>query len=408
MRILFVSNFYPPHHLGGMELRCQEVVAGLRARGHECQVLTSNLALPGAAAPDDETVHRTLYLESDIYHYHPFEHLANYGLRVRANVRALKSLVARFSPDIVFIWGMWNLSPAVATAAERLCPRRVVYSFAGYWAIEPDSHEQFWRADGGSTFGAGLRRLAAPLALSRIYRPATPHSLQFEQAVTCSHFVLDRLHTGGLRFGRERIVFSGIDVEHFTPAKTRPPYARVRVLHAGGFATHKGAETAIQAVGSLIRDGRRNIELVLMGRSHPERRALLEQMVSVAGIDEWVRFAEAEPRQRMPEVYRQFDALVLPTLSPEPLSRVVMEGMACGLAVVATDTGGTPEMISDGRDGLLFAAGDSAALANHLDRLAHDDALRGALSAAARRTAETRFRIERMNCEIEAFLSEAL
>ena len=72
MRLLFLTNLYPPHDLGGMELRCQETVCGLRARGHVCQVLTSRYGVHGRPPPE-EAITRALHLETAIYHYRPLD-----------------------------------------------------------------------------------------------------------------------------------------------------------------------------------------------------------------------------------------------------------------------------------------------------------------------------------------------
>jgi glycosyltransferase involved in cell wall biosynthesis len=75
---------------------------------------------------------------------------------------------------------------------------------------------------------------------------------------------------------------------------------------------------------------------------------------------------------------------------------------------MGTGAGGTPEMIEHGVDGLLFAPGDSAALADHIRSVAADPHLRQRLSTMARQTAEARFQIGRMVDEIEAFLEGVL
>ena len=62
MRILIVSNLYPPHHIGGYELGCRDVVEGLKARGHEVKVLTSTYGVGKRKCDGD--VHR--WLETDL------------------------------------------------------------------------------------------------------------------------------------------------------------------------------------------------------------------------------------------------------------------------------------------------------------------------------------------------------
>nr|WP_276610963.1 glycosyltransferase family 4 protein [Kineococcus siccus] len=81
------------------------------------------------------------------------------------------------------------------------------------------------------------------------------------------------------------------------------------------------------------------------------------------------------------------DVLVHASTVPEPFGQVVVEGMAAGLAVVAADAGGPAEIITPGRDGLLYPVGDVAALAARLRTLVDDPDLRRDLGAAAVETA---------------------
>jgi len=411
MRILFLTNFYPPFHLGGMELRCEEVVEGLRARGHTCLVLTSDFCPAGATAPDQAHVRRVLALDADVYNYRPWQYLVTYRGRLRTSLAALRRAAREFEPDLAFFWGMWNLSPALIATAREALPGRVVQSFAGYWPLEPDAHERYWRSNGKSPVARAYRTLLAPLALSRLYRPTRWPEVAFDHAIFCSRFVEQRLRRGGLAFPHARVIFSGIDTVRFRPAS--PPTRgsggqAMAVLFAGAVTPHKGPHIALEAVRLLAATAGHRTSLSIVGRGLPDYEAQLRAQVQATHLQSAVSFLPPVPRYEMPELLRRFDVFVLPTLSEEPLSRAVMEAMACGLAVIGSDTGGTPEMITHGHDGLLVPAGDSGSLAEWLRRLAEDPHLRLHLGQEARRTAEARFGIERMVDEIEQFLDTVL
>ncbi len=99
------------------------------------------------------------------------------------------------------------------------------------------------------------------------------------------------------------------------------------------------------------------------------------------------------------------DIFVLPTLR-EALGSVLLEAMACGLAIVASDTGGVPEIVTDDETGLLVPPGDAVALAKAIGRLAEDERLRRRIGAAARRAAE-HYRADRMADHYEAVYAHA-
>ncbi len=99
-------------------------------------------------------------------------------------------------------------------------------------------------------------------------------------------------------------------------------------------------------------------------------------------------------RSDVPQVLAALDCGVHCSVRPEPFGRVIIEGMAARLAMVASSAGGATEIIADGVDGLLTPPGDAAALAQALDRLLADPAERARIALAGRRTVEQRYQID--------------
>jgi glycosyltransferase involved in cell wall biosynthesis len=96
-------------------------------------------------------------------------------------------------------------------------------------------------------------------------------------------------------------------------------------------------------------------------------------------------------QSELPPVYRALDVVVHASTRPEPFGRTIAEAMACGRAVVVALAGGAAELVTDGRDALGVAPGDTPALAAAIIRLCGDPESRAALGAAARATAVARF-----------------
>ncbi len=145
-RLLFVSNYYPPHALGGYEMWCHEVATGLRARGHHVSVLTSRVS--GRASSDhvDGPVYRTLYLELEGGLLHTIGRLSwTRDRRERENLVRVERLLHQIQPDWVVLWGMWNVPRSVPAALERWMPGRVIYYLCDYWPTLPSAYLQRWR-----------------------------------------------------------------------------------------------------------------------------------------------------------------------------------------------------------------------------------------------------------------------
>ena len=122
-------------------------------------------------------------------------------------------------------------------------------------------------------------------------------------------------------------------------------------------------------------------------------RQHLEQVAQSLGVDGRVVFLG--DRRDIPAVLASLDISVLPSRS-ESLSNVVLESMAAGVPVVATDVGGNCELIRDGEEGLLVPLGDEEALGCALERLLHDVELRREMGRRARASALANYSVEKI------------
>jgi glycosyltransferase involved in cell wall biosynthesis len=107
----------------------------------------------------------------------------------------------------------------------------------------------------------------------------------------------------------------------------------------------------------------------------------------------------------VPPLLSRHDILVVPSVVEEGFGRVVVEGMAAGLPVVGTATGGSAEILHDGVNGLVFPPEDVPALANCLDKLVQDRDLYVRLAAAGKETSR-KFDLKQMIDGTERFLLE--
>ena len=146
-----------------------------------------------------------------------------------------------------------------------------------------------------------------------------------------------------------------------------------------------------------------SLRLVLVGDGAllPELRKILRD----AGVEAlaWLPGERAD----IAEVLRGLDLFVLPSLG-EGIANTILEAMASGLAVVATNVGGNPELVQHGVNGLLVPAADPQALADAIVKLAADADLRRAMGRAGRQMAEQRFSLEAMVARYQRLYSNLL
>lgn len=173
------------------------------------------------------------------------------------------------------------------------------------------------------------------------------------------------------------VVRLGVDLNRFSHVDRELERA-TRVLCLGRLVARKGQRDLLQAVARLD-----DVELTIAGEG-PER-VRLEALAASLGIEGRVTFTGVVGQDEALWLYREADIFCLPSLS-EGLPVVLIEAMACSLPVVATRIDAIPELISDGRDGVLVEPGDAEELAAALGNLVSDPLLRRRLGAAARET----------------------
>lgn len=216
----------------------------------------------------------------------------------------------------------------------------------------------------------------------------------------------------GLRPDSVHVIYNGVDTALFRPASNDERSSMRRALGAsddamvlmavGSLKPIKGVDILLRAVAPVMQK-HAHVHLVLVGEG-PDRTAL-KSLARELGIADRVLLLGL--RDDVDALLRAADALVLASRT-EALPTVVLEAMATGLPVVATNVGGIPEMVEHDRSGILVAPEDVAALGAAIERIVVDGALRRTLGLRGRQIVESRFRIETM-CESRmAFFEELL
>ena len=198
-----------------------------------------------------------------------------------------------------------------------------------------------------------------------------------KRVVGVAHMQRHLLRRLGARPADVRIVVpatEGLGMEPL-PRRPRSPSGPVRLLFVGRASPQKGLEYLVAALAQL-RALRWHLDLVGDLTVEAGYTDALRQQIAAAGLADRIALRGlVADRQRLAEAYLAADVFVLPSLE-EGTPLVLAEAMGCGLPVVASRVGGTPEVVRDGEEGLLVPARDVAALAQALSRLIEDGELR--------------------------------
>jgi glycosyltransferase involved in cell wall biosynthesis len=406
MKILFLSNFYPPVSRGGYEQWCQEVADGLVMRGHEVSVLTSDFKHAEVSDPDPAWVHRDLHLEMEIASLrNAFQFFTNRKAREHENLSVLKRHIKELAPDVILIWGMWNMHRSLPALAEKLMPGRVVYYMGDYWPTLPNQFENYWNAP-ARNFITGFPKLILKPVAQRVLAREEHAKLDLDHVLFPTVFMQKEFANRGIEPRHAEVVYGAIDTSPYKDIHHAPIQSRdLSLLYVGRLTAEKGVHTAIEALGQLQKkSGMNRVQLTIVGDGEPEYLARLRQLAKMNNTEPLVTFMPAQPKDGLPALYQQADIFLFTSIWHEPFGRVIVEAMASGVAVIGAATGGAAEIMIDNENALLFASGDSNNLAEKLIKLIESPALRERLTKVGRETAIGKFDIQRMTTGIEEYL----
>ncbi len=191
-------------------------------------------------------------------------------------------------------------------------------------------------------------------------------------------------------------ICNGVDSSRFRPVSS--PGGRIKKRFVIGTVSRlepiKGVISIIM-IASLLRDNCKGSEIryefVIVGDG--ALRSELERLVVSLSLTQWVSFTgeSSEPA----DWYPKFDIFLL-TSNAEGISNTVLEAMACGLPIIATDVGGNTELVEEGVNGYLFSVGDIDGMAGQIEDYANDSGKRTDHGKSSRARALEYFSIDGM------------
>jgi glycogen(starch) synthase len=352
-RIALLPSAYPPN-VGGVEELSRHLALTLRQAGDEVEVWTSHIdhrARTEARAQDGIVVRR-FPMPLPGARPRSWTPVLSDGRRTLVDLR---SAVEEFRPDVLHVQ-CFGPNGVYATVLSRWLRIPLIVTLQGETVM--DDADIFDR--------------------SHTLRVALRAGIHQASAVTaCSRFALADAARFGLPEGTGEVVFNGVSLDQ-PPAADRAAGDRRYVLGIGRVVEKKGFDLLIRGF-ARIADRHPDVELRI-GGSGPAVGDLAT-LAEGAGLSSRVRFLGRQDRAEVAALMGGADCVVMPSRL-EPFGIVALEAWRAGTPVVCTAYGGPPEFVDDGVTGLLVDPFDTDAVANGLDRLLGDAALRRSMSAA--------------------------
>jgi len=211
----------------------------------------------------------------------------------------------------------------------------------------------------------------------------------------------------GVPLDRVEVVHSGLDAARFAPRPRPDGEGFPRVLFIGNMSGAKGVTALVRAADELA-ERLPHLRLRMIGKGSREYAEELRRRIDATAARGRVEVLGYVPYEELPAQYAWCDVFAGPSLYEGGPGNVYLEAMACGRPVIAGRRGGVPEVVLEGRTGLLVDPGDAPGLAGAIASLAEDGALRERLGRQAREWILERFTIDKYTDRVEAFYARML
>lgn len=393
MKILLISNLYPPYAFGGAEAIAESLAKGLVARGQEVVVISTHGPdmVPSEEERQASPQVRRFFPPSPYWLYlkdkQPRSKKLLWHLRDLWNpaaARCLAKMIQHVQPDVIHTHNIDGFSPLVWRVAKRAgvplvhtahdyrlaCPRTNLLTRKGTVCTDPGVLCRAWR-----------------LRSNRIIR-------DIDLLISPSQFLAAKIQQEGVRPREVAIIPNGVHFPSLDPSG-RPavgPQEPVRMVSLGVLTASKGIPVLLQAMRLLPPD--LPVSLRIAGKGPLEAEVIAaaaeDQRISYHG------FIRGEEKER----FFDADLLLYTSTCYENMPTTILEASSRGLGVVASKLGGAIELV-DQRNGTTFPAGDAAALAAEIEKMVADRERLGRFRATAPQAAE-RFSFDKM---IDAYLA---
>ena len=329
MKILVISNLYPPFYLGGYELGCKKVVEGLKQNGHEVYVLTTF-----NHAPECE-ISTNVLRALDLKEFLPvsparmdcvrqqlfYSRVSNFG-----NTCAVIDAIMKYFPDVVYVFNVVGIGGlAIIDALNAIGVPWVTHLMDRYPVTLTEnvgkSVLEVYHANGGGLYGNG-------------------------SIISMSQLLVDEIQIlGNFKFDSQvKIVPGWVDIGGPILNRSYCKNGQVNFVTAGAIYPHKGIDIIVNAIKNMVLKGVRNFHMDIFGSGDIDRYV---KWVKSECLDEFISFKGPRSQEQLINIYTDSDVFLFPTWEREPFGFAPVEASAVGTVPVMTKVCGVAERFID-------------------------------------------------------------
>ena len=365
MQIFFVTSFFKGFY-GGGTVSLKLLAEALEKRKHEVYILTTrktaNSALNIISLPHTEHIPEKLMKLGNKF--------LDYLL-----VSSFKKIFRNNYPDLLHIQDEFILPAAVYVAKELSIP--VVVTVRDNAQLHPPLAEEL--------------PPGVPWLVRKRNRAIIKHYKKVDAIISVSEYIRRELAEAGVP--RDKITTIYNLPPPWKPIENSKTSSNIVLLAPGRICKYKGFEVLAKATSLAVKKCE-NIRVIIAGKGPYSSE--LRRLVGRLNLTDYMKLVGVVPYENIRELYFSSNIVLLLSIHPEPFSRVPLEAMAAGKPVIATNTGGTPEGVKHGVNGLLVPPNDPEKTAESIIKLAGSEELRNCMGRAGRRIIEEKFNPENL------------
>lgn len=392
MRILIVSNLFPPDYTGGQEINAWKIAHALRARGHDVHVATSRYRPSFTPTePEPEWVHRIFHFVEPVPDRRSgrsatLEIMRKLAARVKIgepNAKALEGLLGQERFDLLYPFGMHQIGLATLEPAARRNMPTLWHCGDHYIA------DHFAQARISRTYRFMMER-----ALKRW--TDMERRVDYRHMAFVSRFLLDYFIEQDFRPEFPYIVPRGIDFalgEDVDRQRTSP----ATFLMACRIDATKGVHHAVEAARILAsRAPELEWRIDIAGSGDPAYQAQLEALIAENDLQDRVKFIGKLTRPQTLERLRLATAFLSTSVWGEPFANTIIETLGSGTPLIGAVAGSILEVVVPGKTALTYEKNSPGELADHMERLLRDPSLGMQLARAGLDAIRERYTMDRI------------
>lgn len=356
MRILALSNFFPPLVKGGLEISAGIICSSLAKSGHLVDVVTRSHEPMPEDRSDRLTVHRIFE------HRYRYEDIPGHPARLHGwlsvdaafrngavNKPILRSFLRGRTFDVAICFSLQDVGMSLASEIHRHgIP--IAWSIADYWHIE---HRN-----------VGTVGLLAKVRRNYLLRSQVRDELSYplQNAVFISHYMLDAYAEAGIRPQNSHVVHRSYPCPESVEPYESPNRKRTFMV-ACQLAEHKGIHIVVQAAAELAKThGTKEWTIEIFGDGDPSYVGRLRKAIEIDGLNDRVLLKGKIGHREVGDRMQRSMAFIHAAIWEEPFGRVAIESMANGVPLIAGEAHAIHEIVDDG-EALIYPRTDPSGLA---------------------------------------------